>query len=84
MTFQHTGNCPRCGAPIFAKQEPIDSRPGAVIEDSAPAAHFTCECRHTLPKIHEGELDQPKSVREADKGYADKMRDDARGSRSER
>ena len=64
---QHTGHCPRCGAPIFAvTKTPIHSgRPPAEVEErlnvssgyvhpltskEPPTAHFTCECRKTLPQ----------------------------------
>lgn len=40
--YQHTGNCPRCGAPIYGLRSPT------LLNE--PTAHFTCQCRLTLPE----------------------------------
>ena len=56
--FQHTGACPRCGAPIFASVEhPVLTARDSVAEYASPltskeppTAHFTCDCRLTLAK----------------------------------
>lgn len=50
MIYTLTGDCPRCGAPIFAvtpKQTVADSDPTFT---EPPTAHFTCDCRLTLAK----------------------------------
>lgn len=81
MTYTHTGNCPRCGAPVYA----VTKRPAASsgtafppenTTGDAPAAHFTCNCREFMPNIPAGELEQPKSVSQGD----DKFVVDARAA----
>lgn len=68
MSYQHTGNCPRCGAPIYAHREMSEITSSAT--EPAPTAHFTCECRHTLPKaLPEIGEDVVESVDEADRKH---------------
>ena len=38
MNRDIVGNCPTCGAPIYAKQEWTG--------DGPPPSEFTCDCRH--------------------------------------
>lgn len=70
-TYTHTGNCPRCGAPVFAV---LDVPSAAGIEFGrdveTPVAHFTCECRLSLPTIPPGELGtDPESTEIGDRKH---------------
>lgn len=48
MRYKHVSSCPRCGAPIYEQQEIFDE---GGIGDGPPVAHFTCNCRQTLPEM---------------------------------
>lgn len=84
MIYTKEGNCPRCGAPIFSFQSPLplplERVPGNLypIEYGPPVAHFTCECRETLPKLMPGDPPAVPSIDEADRAYVEKEREKAR------
>ena len=73
MTYTHTGNCPRCGAPIFGIFDALphaDSEGRASTNGKAPVAHFTCECRTTLPvPVPDVDPDHVESVDDADRKH---------------
>lgn len=82
--YVHAGNCPRCGSPIYSYIEAHGENGGLMVhEQDAPKAHYTCECRHTLPTLDKTDLAPMPSVAESDMKFVDRMRDDARGSRKE-
>ena len=50
MIYTLTGDCPRCGAPIWATSSVVAKWEDQQMLDEPPGAHFTCECRLTMPK----------------------------------
>ena len=81
MTYKHVGNCPRCGAPIYAmtqnEQKVSDSGHSADWSgEAAPAAYFTCECRKAkgwvLPDLDDDEIESTEAI---DRKHLDKMRE---------
>lgn len=52
MKYTQAGNCPRCGAPIFAWYKTLE-------EGEAPGAWYTCDCRAALPTAFPNEPDDP-------------------------
>lgn len=82
VTYSLTGSCPRCGAPIYAHTTGLPGTGGQMTSstaEEAPTAHFTCDCRKTLPSIPEGEVEQPGTVAQGDRKYVERLREDARG-----
>ena len=50
MIYTLTGDCPRCGAPIWATSSVASKWEDQQMLDEPPGVHFTCECRRTMPR----------------------------------
>lgn len=102
---QHTSDCPRCGAPIFAvTKTPILHAPpptevteveerNAVVRGyvvpltskEPPSVHFTCDCRHTLPKpLPDVSELTPESTDDADRKWLARNRGERTVASAER
>ena len=44
--MQQVGNCPKCGAPIYAREQPV----GTSAVQEIPKPEYTCTCRTQAPK----------------------------------
>lgn len=68
MRYTLTGACPKCGAPIYETRTAEDFT-------DAPGAHFTCECRKSMPApLPEEDIPEGDSVDEADRKHMARKR----------
>ncbi len=62
-----TGDCPRCGAPIYSVSEEA-AMENVECHNAPPSAHFTCGCRLTMPApLPDVDQDPGDSTEKADR-----------------
>lgn len=85
MIYTHTGNCPRCGAPVYAVIARASNAPLPPLSvsqnDPAPVVHYTCRCHEVLPDMKPLTGEPDETVDEADRKHLAKHRP---GERDER
>lgn len=86
MIYTHTGDCPRCGAPVFAVTKRGIDIPSPNDGPDTPNAHFTCLCHKTLPApLPDDDELESESVDDADRKHLARTRPGSReGASSER